>query len=344
VGEVGTDRIQLGSRPPGNIFRAIQQVARQLHERGVLLILNSRNNEEDAWEPFRRHPEMVLERRHFAAWRINWQDKATNLLELAEELHLGLDSFVMLDNDPVQQAWVEERLPQVHVIAAQDPLDMLRALATQRLFEAFGRAPEDGLRAQSYEAAARRSKAETTAGDREAFLSGLGLIVTVGRASPDKLPRLAQMAQRTNQFNMTTQRYTEGQIGELCASPDVEVLWCSCRDRFADEGITGLAILRGPGEEWVVDTFLLSCRVLGRGVERALAAAMCRVAFARGVRRLRGEYRRTPRNAPAADFYREVGFSPVRSDGERSVWRLTLPAPAELAPCWITLRFEGHEV
>jgi FkbH-like protein len=148
------------------------------------------------------------------------------------------------------------------------------------------------------------------------------------------------MTQRTNQFNLTTRRYTEGQIGELAASRNAEVLWCSCRDRFADEGVTGLAILRGEGEAWVVDTFLVSCRVLGRGVERALAAAVCRAASARGARRLRGEYIRTARNAPAAGFYPALGFSPLRSDGERSWWDLRLPAPAALAPPWIALRFE----
>jgi FkbH-like protein len=329
----------LGREYPGNIFRAIQQMVRQIHESGVLLAISSRNNEEDAWEAFRR-PEMVLERRHFAAWRINWEDKAANLRELATELRLDLDSFVMLDNDPAHQAWIEEVLPQVHVIGAEDPLEMVRVLATQRLFDGFRHTAEDGVRARSHEAAGSRREAETIAPDRRAFLAGLRLTVNVGRGSAETLPRLAQMTQRTNQFNVSARRYTEGQIAELCASADAEVLWCSCRDRFADEGITGLVILRGPGEEWAVDTFLVSCRVLGKGVEQALAAAMCHVAHARGVHRLRGEYIRTPRNTPAAELYREAGFSVAETTPDRSVWQLELPAPITLAPDWITLQFE----
>jgi FkbH-like protein len=311
VGELGPDGIQIGPSYPGNIYQAIQHAARRAHEDGVLLALNSSNNEADAWQVFERRKDMVLERRHFSAYRINWRDKVDNLREMADELNLGLDSIVVLDNDPVHQAWIEERLPEVHVIPASDALDMLQALAAGRLFAGYRSTAQDRARPQSYVAAARRRTEETAAADRETFLAGLGLTVNVGRATPDALPRLAQMAQRTNQFNLTTRRYTESQIAALCASPEVEVLWAACCDRFADEGITGLAILRGPGDEWLIDTFLLSCRVLGRGVERALAAAVCRTAAARGVRHLRGEYIRTPRNTPAADFYREIGFTAV---------------------------------
>jgi FkbH-like protein len=338
VGEVGAEKVHVGGEYPGSIFQALQQVVRQLHDRGVVLALNSQNNEEDAWEPFRRR-EMRLERRHFAAWRINWKDKVTNLRELAAELRLGLDSIVMLDNDPVQRAWVEDRLPEVHVIAAQDPLEMLHALVTERLFESLGRTAEDALRTKSYEAASLRREQETTAADREEFLHGLGLVVTVGRATPDKLARLAQMAQRTNQFNLTTKRYTEGQIRELCASPDAKVLYCSCRDRFADEGVIGMAILLRRDAEWVVDTFLLSCRVLSWGVEKALAAAVYRAGA--GSASLRGEYVKTAKNGVSAGFYADLGFQPVRSDGEGATWRLPLPAAGDPAPPWITLEIEG---
>ena len=342
VGEVGAEAVQIGRDFPGNIFRAIQRVVQQLHERGVVLALNSQNNEEDAWAPFGGRAEMLLERRHFAAWRINWKDKASNLRELSEELRLGLDSFVLLDNDPVQRAWVEDSLPEVHVIPAQDPLDMLRALTTQRLFDSLGQTAEDALRGKSYVAASRRREEQATATDRESFLASLGITVSVGRASPEHVPRLAQLSQRTNQFNLTTKRYTEGQMQELCAAPDAEVLYCACRDRFADEGVTGLVILRRVGAEWVVDTFLLSCRVLGWGVERALAAAMCRIAGARGGGSLRGEYTRTAKNGITEGFYRELGFSPLQFDSERSSWLLELPAPVDTPPAWIRLQVDGE--
>jgi FkbH-like protein len=338
VGELGPEKVQIGADYPGNIYRAIQGAARQLNERGVVLALNSLNNEDDAWGPFRQRKDMVLEPRHFAAWRINWKDKATNLLELADELQLGLSSFVMLDNDRLQQAWVEDRLPEVHVVPAQDPLDMLNALVHQRLFDGLSYTAEDVRRSQFYAAASRRREAETTAGDRESFLAGLGLVVTVQRATLAEIPRLAQLSQRTNQFNLTTRRYTEGQLQELLAAPAHEVLFCSCQDRFADDGITGMAILRPEKGGWLIDTFLLSCRILGRGVERALAAAVCRSAIARGVTSVVGEYIRTPKNGQTETFYRDLGFSPVASDDEKSTWQLTLPASADPAPAWIDLR------
>jgi len=337
VGEVGPAEVQVGAGHPGNIHRELQRVVRRLHDEGVTLAINSHNNEEDAWKPFQSRPEMILRREDFAAWRINWQDKAANLRELADELNLGLDSMVVLDNDPVTQSWVEQRHPELHVLPARDPLDMLRSLATSRLFADLSRTAEDKLRARSYAAARHREREESAAVDREAFLAGLGLVVRVGRASPELLPRLAQLSQRTNQFNLTTRRYTQAQLAGLCADAAAEVLYCACQDRYADEGVTGLAILRREGREWVFDTFALSCRVLGWGVERALAAAACRIAAEGGAAALRGEYIPTAKNRQTEWFYRDLGFSPVAAGGEGSVWRLALPAPADVAPRWIRL-------
>jgi FkbH-like protein len=332
--------VQVGRDYPGNVFQAIQDLARRLQERGVVLAVNSQNNEEDAWGPFRTRPEMRLERRHLAAWRINWTDKAANLRALSEELRLGLDAFVMLDNDPVQRAWVEDRLPEVHVLEAQDPLEMLQALATQRLFDGLGQTAEDARRGDSYLAAARRRAEEGSAPDRETFLASLGLSVAVGRARPEQLPRLAQLAQRTNQFNLTTKRYTEGQIRDLCAAPDAVVLYCACRDRFADEGVVGLAILRGAGAAWTVDTFLLSCRVLAWGVEKALAAAACQIAAAAGATSLEGRYVASAKNGIAEGFYRDLGFSACEPGDGAARWRLSLPAAVRLLPPWFALALD----
>jgi len=340
VGEAGAEGVEVGADYPGNIFREIQRVVGALRERGVVLAINSSNNEEDAWRPFERRPEMALRREDFAAWRINWQDKAANLRELSAELRLGLDAFVFLDNDPVVQGWIEEQLPEVHVLPARDPLHMLHALASSRLFEGLERTAEDGLRGRSYSAANVRRREEQTAADREAFLAELDLSVTVGRAAADQLPRLAQLSQRTNQFNLTTRRYTHPQLAELCAAADAVVLSCACRDRFADEGVTGVVILRKPGAEWVVDTFALSCRVLGWGVERALAAAFCRIAAEAGAVGLEGQYLPTAKNRQTEFFYRDLGFTPVAASEAGSRWRLALPAPADLAPPWIRLRVE----
>jgi FkbH-like protein len=341
VGEVGAAGVAIGGAHPGNIHQELQRVVRQLKERGVVLALNSRNNEEDAWQPFQERPEMLLRKHDFAAWRINWGDKAQNLRELSRELGLALESLVVLDDDPVARAWIEDSLPEVHVLPAQDPLDMLRMLATTRVFEGTSRTAEDALRARSYEAAVLRRQERDATADRAAFLGRLGLEVAVGRASQQELPRLSQLSQRANQWNLTARRYSEAQLAELVASGRGAVLYCTCRDRFADEGIAGLLVLRKGEPAWAVESFALSCRVLGWGVERALAAAACSVARDAGAVELQAEYVATARNRQAESFYEELGFAPVTRSGAGSTWRLALAAPPDLTPPWIRLRFEN---
>lgn len=338
AGELGAGGVQIGRGYPGNLYKQLQETIRELRAGGVILAINSHNDEEDAWQPFERRAEMVLKREDFAAYRINWQDKVANLRGLSDELRISLDAFVVLDNDPVERSWIEEQLPEVHVLAAQDPLEMLRTLSVSRLFQGLERTSADELRAVSYAVATSRRDEERSAVSREAFLAELELVVTVGSASQEQLPRLAQLTQRTNQFNLTTRRYTQAELAELHAAPDFELLYCACRDRFADEGVTGLVILRKAGLEWSVDTLLLSCRVLGWGVERALAGAVCDFAARHGATTLTAEYVRTARNGQTEWFYRELGFAAVSVSEARSSWRLALPPARNPAPAWIDLR------
>jgi len=337
VGEVGAGGVAIGQGFPGNVFRSIQGAVRQLHENGAVLAISSRNNEEDAWEPFDTRPEMVLKREHFAAWRINWEDKVESLREISDELGLALDSFVVLDDNPVNRYWIETQLPEVWVLSAQDPLDMVRELATTRLFEGLERTAEDRLRGRSYAARPRRLRSERGEADRETFLTELELEVTAGRASPPQLPRLAQLSQRTNQFNLTTRRHTQNQLAELLASEDSEVIYCSCRDRFSDEGIIGLALLVGNGAEWRIDSLLLSCRVLGWGVESCLAEVVRQMAKERGAEVLQGVYVASGRNAQTRLFYEKLGFLLVASDEQGSTWELDPRSSASLSPRWIEL-------
>jgi FkbH-like protein len=214
-------------------------------------------------------------------------------------------------------------------------------LATTRLFEGLSRTAEDALRSQSYAAASLRRRERDAAADRAAFLAELRLEVGVGRASQEQLTRLAQLSQRTNQFNLTARRYSQSQLAELAGSRGADVLYCSCRDRFADEGIAGLVVLRKGEAAWAVEAFALSCRVLGWGVERALAAAACRVAGSGGALELRGEYVATGRNRQTESFYKELGFSPLTQAEAGSTWRLELAGLEDLTPPWIQLRLEG---
>jgi FkbH-like protein len=337
VGEEGVAGLKIDGGFPGNLYTALQREVRSLRERGVTLAINSKNNEADVWEVFERRPEMVLKRTDFSAFRINWQDKASNLRELATQLNLGLDAFVMLDDNPVERAWIEEALPEVEVCPAGDPLEMLRWLVTSRRFETLAITKEDALRAKSYAAAEERSRLAAQAGNMEDYLAGLGTQVEVGCNTREQIARVAQLTQKTNQFNLTTRRYTESEIQDRVQDTSWRVFWCSCKDRFTDEGVIGAALVEVKGHDWRIDTFLMSCRVLGRGVEKAFLGAICSQAAGEGAASMTGEYIRSSKNAQTEDFFEKCGFSARDRTADHSFWQAAIPAATELKPPWIVL-------
>lgn len=338
VGEDGVADMQLGGGFPGNLYTELQKEIRTLKERGVILVAISKNNEADVWEVFGRRPEMILQRTDFSAYRINWQDKASNLRELAFELNLGLDTFVMLDDNPVERDWVSEALPEVEVCPAGDPMEMLRWLATSRRFDTLAITREDALRAKSYAAAEERSRLASQTGNLEEYLANLGMHIEVGCNTEAQVARVAQLTQKTNQFNLTTRRYTESEIQEKIRDPAWRVFWCSCRDRFADEGVIGAALVKIIGGEWQIDTFLMSCRVLGRGVEKAFLGSICNRAHASGTKMMRGEFIRTAKNSQTENFFALCGFTAGERTVDHARWHLSLPASKKLIPKWIALQ------
>jgi FkbH-like protein len=337
IGEDGIAGIKLGSGFPGALYVELQREIRALNERGVLLAINSKNNPTDAWEVFEQRSEMVLARKDFSACRVNWQDKATNLRELAAELNIGLDAFVMMDDNPVERDWIEESLPEVEVCPSGDPIEMLRWLVTSRRFDTLGITKEDALRAQSYAAADARTQLKNQTGNLEDYLASLETKVEVGWNTPSHLARVAQLTQKTNQFNLTTRRYNESEIQEKLNDPNWRIFWCACRDRFADEGVIGAALARITEKGWHLDTFLMSCRVLGRGVEKSFLSAICAQARKADATSIVGEYLPTAKNVQTEDFYEKCGFLPLEKTAERSVWRLPLEQATELSPAWIKL-------
>ena len=182
-----------------------------------------------------------------------------------------------------------------------------------------------------------RSRLATSSANLEEYLTSLGTHVAVGCNTSAQVARVAQLTQKTNQFNLTTRRYTETEIQERMQNPAWRVFWCSCRDNFADEGVIGVVLVEIQGGAWQLDTFLMSCRVLGRGVEKALLGAVCKQAGESGASAVRGEFLRTAKNAQTENFYETCGFTAVEKTADRSAWQLTLPAPAGLIPPWITL-------
>ena len=344
VGEDGVAGLKIGGGYPGNIFTELQKEIAALHERGVTLAIVSKNNEADAWEVFNQRPEMVLKRADFSAYRINWQDKASNLRELASELNLGLDAFAVLDDNPVERDWIEGALPEVEVCPASDPLDMLRWLVSCRRFDTLAITREDALRAKSYAAAEERSRLATQSSNLEEYLASLETHVEVGCNLLTQVARIAQLTQKTNQFNLTTRRYTESEIQDRMQNSSWRVYWCACRDRFADEGVIGAALVETKNSEWVIDTFLMSCRVLGRGVEKAFLGMICDRAHRGGATVLRGEFIRSAKNSQTENFFEICGFTPDERTADSGKWHIDLPVSLELTPKWITLQQPKSEI
>lgn len=336
IGEDGMTGIKLNAEYPGAGYQAVQRAMLDLSKRGILLAICSKNNPEDAMEALEHHPGMVLRPQHFSAMRINWNDKAQNLREIAAELNIGIDSIVFLDDSPVERANIRASVPEITIIELPpDPLQYAGALRDCPLFERLAISREDQERTNIYAAQRERFEAQKTFTSKEDFFRFLEQEAEVAPVTQATLSRVSQLTQKTNQFNLTTRRYTEAEIDSLAANPEVQVNSIHVRDRYGDHGIVGVAITRDQGQDCEIDTFLLSCRVIGRTVEAALLARIAEQARARGRRRLLGLFFSTRKNAPARDFYSDQGFQLESQNGEGSLWSLDLTEHCVPHPRWI---------
>ncbi len=310
IGEDGLGGIKLG--PPtalGEAYVELQRYLKELQQRGILLAICSKNNPADAELPLKQHDAMLLRLDDFVAVRTNWQDKATNLQEIAAELSLGLDSFVFLDDNPIERSWVRRRLPQVVVPECGDePLTMLKALRRGLYFEVVDVTGEDLARHGSYKLNAQRQAVARAGGSLADFLAGLDMRAAHGPVDEATLVRVTQLINKTNQFNLTARRYTQEQVRARAASPEWWCRWFRLRDKFADHGLVGVLLVSTGSECWVIDTFLLSCRVLGRQVEEFMCRVLVAAARRAGVAVVRGDYVPTAKNGLVADLYPRLGF------------------------------------
>jgi FkbH-like protein len=353
VGEDGMSGIKVGSEAPGNAFGAFQKELLKLSQRGILLAISSKNNPEDAEAVFNDHPDMVLRLNHFAARRINWQPKEQNIKELAKELNIGLDSLVFLDDNPVERAKVRAELPMVLVPEMPtDPAYYLRTLQALDVFDPLALTEEDRQRNQMYADQRARQDFEEelstkqNSGSLEDYLQALEMVVEIDYCNDLSLPRIAQLTGKTNQFNTTTIRRSEAQISELLAK-GYQVYTARVLDKFGDNGLTAVAIV-APTETRdgimvrEIDTFLMSCRVLGRGVETALLAFIAGEAQANGATRLDGWFIPTAKNAPAQDCYERHNFALAdqkdqKEDGSK-LWQFDLSAKQLDVPAWLSVK------
>lgn len=320
VGENGPKGISLDRHAyPGNAFREFQKGVLRLRERGVLIALCSKNNEEDVWEVLDGHPDCLIRREHLSAWRVNWQDKASNLRSLAQELNLGLDSFVFVDDSPVECGLIRDLVPEVAVLQVPQKLYNFHFLLEQAgLFDTLTLSAEDRQRSQMYRTEAQRKEEQARFETLEQYLESLCISITVHEARADEIPRVAQLTQKTNQFNLTTRRYSEPQVAEFAASPDWGVVTLSAMDRFGEQGLTGVLIAHKHPNGPRIDTLLLSCRILGRNIEVAFvlkALELLEKSWGNGS--WLAEYLLTPKNRQVADFWPALGFKKVAGqDGQ----------------------------
>lgn len=339
IGEDGMQGIRLSSEHPGAYFQEVQKVALDLYQRGIILAVASKNNLADAMEALESHPGMVLKPAHFAALRINWNDKAQNLREIAAELNIGIDSLAFLDDNPAERTRIQQEVPEITVIdLPEDPAGYARALRECPVFERLTLSAEDRERGRMYAEQRQRTELQQSAGSLEEYYRSLKQVMEIGRVTPMNLARVAQLTQKTNQFNLTTRRYSEPEIEELERQPGSRVYTMSVLDCFGDNGLVGIAIVKKVGDAWEIDTLLMSCRVIGRTVETAFLAYLGTEAQKDGARYLQGWFLPTKKNAPAQDFYPSHHFTRIEENAQGSLWQYDLSENPLSIPDWIECR------
>lgn len=335
LGEAGIDGIALGPDYPGNVFVDFQQRILALRDCGILLAVASKNNEADAIQALDQHPACLLHRKDFSAFQVHWEDKATSLRRIAQTLNIGIDALVFFDDNPTERAWIREQMPEVTVIdVPASPLGYAKALAECGCFDLPALVAEDLKRAEVYQQEAVRQEALTQAGSLDDFLKGLDMSLTVGQVDGSTLPRAVQLLGKTNQFNLTTRRHDLQQVQTMLAGGAV-ALWFRVQDKFGDNGLVGILIAI-PGSDtvtWHLDSFLMSCRVIGRRVETAMLAVLEQMLIAQGGKTLTAEFIPTAKNLPAARFLPDHGFNQ-----EGNQWILPLAGARVLPECF---RLEG---
>ncbi|MBK3848793.1 HAD-IIIC family phosphatase [Stutzerimonas xanthomarina] len=336
VGDDGVEAIHLGQgSPSGEAFLAFQRYAAQLARRGIILAVCSKNDLSVAEAAF-NHPEMALKRSDIAAFVANWEDKAGNLRRIASMLDIGLDSLVFVDDNPAERDIVRRELPEVAVPELPDDVaDYPARVAAAGYFEAVSFTSDDATRGRNYALNAERKAAMSQATDMEGYLRGLEMVLTATPIGAAELARSTQLINKTNQFNLTTRRYSEAEVERIASNPAAVALAIRLADKFGDNGLISVVLARPDAsvasDELLIDSWLMSCRVLGRQVEDAVLDVLAAAATAAGYRALIGEYRPTERNGMVAEHFPRLGFvqHPALSDSEpdATFWRYELNAP-----------------
>lgn len=340
LGEAGPQGVQVGGLYPGNCYTELQRTVAWLREQGVVLVLASKNDRDQVEQVLTKHPDVLLRPEAFSVRMVDWSAKAGNLRRAAEALSLSTESFVFMDDSDFERAQVGDELPEVAVVsAAGDPAHLVDSLLRHGWFDVMALTDTDRKRPELYRNRALRGDFSSGFDSSEDFLRALDLKVEVTPATEYTIGRIAQLAARTNQFNLTGIRYDEAATRRMSEDAGHLVLSVSVADRFGDEGIVGALWVERTPDVWRVLNLVLSCRVLSRGVERAAVGRLAELAAPAGARSVEGHYRPSDRNGVAADFWTGAGFTPAASPQETETQVFTLDAATakEIAPEWIAL-------
>ncbi|QQS41679.1 MAG: HAD family hydrolase [Acidobacteriota bacterium] len=337
IGDDGLEGIELGDTSPrGEAFKAFQAYVQSLTERGVVLAVCSKNDFENAIEPFRKHPEMVLREEDIVSFKANWDPKPDNLARISDELKLGLDSFVFVDDNPAEIEIVRQFTPDVTALLLNpDPSQFVPQLKESRLFEVASISIEDRSKTLQYRKEAERRNLLETSVDMDSFLGSLQMKGTVKDFDRLDLPRIGQLINKSNQFNLTTRRRTESEVERIIEDPDFTGFTMRLSDKFGDHGLISVVIGKRDGETLEVDTWLMSCRVLKRQVEEAVMNELVARARDFGCSRIKGVYLPTAKNGMVKRHYPDLGFSTIREDDEAGEYELSVdgfePRPTFIA-------------
>ena len=336
VGEDGFNGIKLGPEPPGNAYMEFQRVLLSLHQRGIILAINSKNNAEDAMQVIKDHPYMVLKEENFAALRINWKDKVSNMKELVKEINIGLDSLIFIDDDPVNRELIKSSFPEILVVdILDDPSTYAQILENMIDFSMIKITDEDKNRGKMYAKQKIINDLEESATDLSSFLNQLDLKIFIKKVDEFTLPRVSQLILKTNQFNLTTKRYQESDIKDMISNLNYLVGCAQVEDKFGDNGITGVFIIKKENEkEWLIDTFLMSCRIMGRDIEKGIMAHIINKAKESGVKKIKANFFPTQKNKPVEYFLPNCEFTK-----KGDFWEYIIKSEIKL-PEYLTVKVE----
>lgn len=326
VADDGLEGIELGDTSPrGEAFKAFQKYVKSLKQRGVLLAVCSKNDHAKAAEVFQKHPEMVLRLDDMVSFKANWEPKSDNLRRMASELNLGLDSFVFADDNPAEIEIVRQFTPEVAtILLGPDPSTYVAQLQDCRFFEPRNITAEDVVRTGQYRSEAQRKELEGKAADMDSYLESLEMEAVISEFTPADVPRLAQLINKSNQFNLTTRRRTEADVLMVMKDPGCIAFSTRLKDRFGDHGLISIVIGQKSDSAMKIDTWLMSCRVLKRQVEEVVLNELVRISALRGCDRLEGLYLPTPKNDMVRDFYPRMGFTVTNEDNGHREFQLKL--------------------